>query len=171
MRLDMETQLQVEAEPQAQQPAQASTPARAWSLPTRLAFRFGFVYLVLYGFPGPLGFLPGADWIFGWYVTATQKLVIWTGAHVLHLGQPVQYVPTGSGDTLHNYIENLLILAIAVVAMLVWSVLDRKRREYTYLYQWLRFYVRLVLGATLLCYGAAKVIKSQFPNPFLARYS
>jgi uncharacterized membrane protein YphA (DoxX/SURF4 family) len=169
MRLDMETQLQVEAEPQAQQPAQASTPARAWSLPTRLAFRFGFVYLVLYGFPGPLGFLPGADWIFGWYVTATQKLVIWTGAHVLHLGQPVQYVPTGSGDTLHNYIENLLILAIAVVAMLVWSVLDRKRREYTYLYQWLRFYVRLVLGATLLSYGAAKVIKSQFPNPFLAR--
>jgi uncharacterized membrane protein YphA (DoxX/SURF4 family) len=29
--------------------------------------------------------------------------------------------------------------------------------------------VRLVLGATLLSYGAAKVIKSQFPNPFLAR--
>ncbi|HEX7288500.1 MAG TPA: hypothetical protein VF532_20115, partial [Candidatus Angelobacter sp.] len=121
----METQLQVEAEPQAQQPAQAPAPAKAWSLPTRLAFRFGFVYLVLYSFPGPLAFLPGADSVFGWYFTATQKVVIFAGAHVLHLGQPVQYVPTGSGDTMHDYIQNLLILVIAGIGMVVWSVLDR----------------------------------------------
>lgn len=156
-------------EQQVQEAATVLPSSPAWSLPTRLAFRFGFVYLVLYSFPGPLVFIPGVSSLFGWYENLSKKLVIWTGAHVLHLSQPVQYNLTGSGDTLHDYIQNLLVLAIAVVAMLVWSVLDRKRREYNYLHQWLRFYVRLVLGATLLNYGAYKVIKSQFPNPFLGR--
>ncbi len=170
----MQPRLQAEAltttEARSQEAAAtASQPSAAWFLGTRLAFRFGFVYLVLYSFPGPLVFVPGVSSLFGWYETLAKKLVIWTGAHVLHPSQLVQYNFTGSGDTLHDYIQNLLILVIAVVGMLVWSVLDRKRREYNYLHEWLRFYVRLVLGATLLSYGAYKVIKSQFPHPFLGR--
>ena len=36
-------------------------------------------------------------------------------------------------------------------------------------YHWLRLYVRLYLGATMIGYGAAKVIQSQFPAPNLSR--
>ena len=168
------TQLHEEAGTQSEQIAagqEKPTPQAgpAWSLPMRLGFRFAFVYLVLYSFPGPLEFIPGVGSLFGWYFAAWKKIVIWTGAHVLHLSRPVPYNFTGSGDTLHDYIQNLLIVVIAVVGMLVWSALDRKRLEYRYLHRWLRFYVRLVLGAILLSYGAAKVIKSQFPYPFLSR--
>jgi uncharacterized membrane protein YphA (DoxX/SURF4 family) len=157
--------VQAAADPEKPSPR----PGPAWSLPMRLGFRFAFVYLVLYSFPGPLALIPGVSSLFGGYELLEKKLVIWTGAHVLHLSQPVQYQLTGSGDTLHDYIQNLLTIVIAVAAMLVWSALDRKRREYRYLHQWLRLYVRLVLGATLLTYGAYKVIKSQFPYPFLGR--
>jgi uncharacterized membrane protein YphA (DoxX/SURF4 family) len=149
--------------------ARAPEPEPCWSLPRRLAFRFGFVYYGLYCFPSPLNVVPKADAIFGWWDKLWQKLVIWTGAHILHLSQPVQYNPTGSGDTMHDYIQNMLMLVFALAATGIWSVLDRKRGNYTYLHEWLRLYVRLFLGATLLGYGAFKVIKSQFPYPYLSR--
>jgi uncharacterized membrane protein YphA (DoxX/SURF4 family) len=81
----------------------------------------------------------------------------------------MQFAFTGSGDTTYNYVLNLLTLVYAVAATLLWTALDRKRQNYAYLHQWLRLFVRLVLGVTLLSYGASKVIKSQFPDPFLWR--
>jgi len=167
-------QAQVQAEAQAAgnsgaAPARAPELEASWSLARRLAFRFGVVYLGLYCFPSALGFIPKADVIFGWWDKLWHKPVIWTGAHILHLSQPVQYNFTGSGDTMHDYIQNMLILVFAFAATVAWSVLDRKRRNYTYLHEWLRLYVRLFLGATLLGYGAFKVIKAQFAYPYLSR--
>ncbi|HJT52216.1 MAG TPA: hypothetical protein VJ848_00090 [Candidatus Angelobacter sp.] len=150
-------------------PAPAAEQVASWSLTRKLAFRFGFVYFGLYCFPSPLNVIPKADIIFGWWDKLWQKLVIWTGAHILHLSQPVQYPLTGSGDTMHDYIQNMLFLVFAFAATLLWSFLDRKRRNYIYLHEWLRLYVRLFLGATLLGYGAYKVIKSQFSYPYLSR--
>lgn len=145
----------------------AETQPAPWSLPMRLGFRFAFIYFVLYSFPGPLSAIPGVSSLFAWYDKLSRWLVIWTGAHILHLSHPVQYNLTGSGDTLHAYIYNMLMLIFAAVGMLIWSALDHRRKEYRYLHEWLRFYVRLWLGATLLGYGAFKVIKSQFPHLFL----
>jgi uncharacterized membrane protein YphA (DoxX/SURF4 family) len=148
-------------------PEQKQQPS--WPLRKRLGFRFAFTYLLLYCFPSPLSSLPRASSLFDWYDKIWQKMVIFTGAHVLHLAQPVIYQPTGSGDTLHDFIQNGLFLALAIAATLVWSVLDRKRENYVYLHQWLRLYLRIYLGATLISYGSFKVIKSQFPYPYLSR--
>jgi hypothetical protein len=172
---EMQQQLeQLSAQGTAAAAVQAGTKSmpqleKRWNLALRIGFRFAFAYLILYSFPFPLTEIPGVSYLFRWYSPMWQKMVIWTGAHVLHLSQPVQYAFTGSGDTTYSYIQNLLVLVYAVVAMLLWSVLDRKRKNYVYLQQWLWLYVRLVLGVTLLSYGAAKVIKSQFPDPFLWR--
>jgi uncharacterized membrane protein YphA (DoxX/SURF4 family) len=155
------------ADLQAEIAAQQKPSTPEWSLPARIAFRFAFVYFVLYSFPGPLGVIPGVGSLFGWYEKLSKAVVIWTGAHILHLSQPVQYNFTGSGDTVHDYIQNMLIFIIAAVGMVIWSVLDRRRREYRYMHEWLRFYMRLWLGATLIGYGAFKVIKAQFPHLFL----
>lgn len=141
---------------------------KEWSLLTCMAFRFGFAYLVLYSFPGPLVLIPGANGIFGWYGLLWKMAARWTGAHVLHLSPPAHPNLNGS-DTLQQYVQNLQIVVLSTAAMLAWSALDRKRREYARLHQWLRLYVRLVLGSALLAFGAAKVIKTQFPDPFLWR--
>jgi len=167
----MQPQTQIEATTVSESQIEQQEPhaREAWSFSRLTGFRFAFAYLVLYCLPSPLSFIPGVSSLFGWYDKLWQKLVIWTGAHILHLSQPVQYPTTGSGDTMHDYIQNMLMVVFALAATAIWSVLDRKRRDYSYLHAWLRLYVRLFLGATLLGYGAFKVIKSQFPYPYLSR--
>jgi hypothetical protein len=138
-----------------------------WSFTLRLSFRFAFTYLVLYSFPYPLTAIPGVTFLSKWHTTLWNNIVVWTGTHVLHLTQPIQIALNGSGDRTYDYVQISLILVFALAAMLLWSLLDRKRKNYIYLHQWLRVYVRLVLGATLLSYGTSKVIKTQFPDPSL----
>lgn len=84
-------------------------------------------------------------------------------AHILHLAKPITIFSNGSGDTTYDYVKVLCFFLIALAATAVWTVLDRRRQNYTELNQWFRFYVRLTLGATLLSYGGYKVIPSQFP--------
>ena len=51
---------------------------------------------------------------------------------------------------------------------LVWSVADRKRPNYERLYDWFRLYLRMVLAAIMIPYGAAKLFQAQFPAPSLS---
>jgi len=52
-------------------------------------------------------------------------------------------------------------VTIAVIAAMVWSLLDRRRPNYT-LYAWLRLLVRYALAFTMLSYGFAKIYPLQF---------
>lgn len=156
-------------EPQLSENVAPAAPAADWSFAQRAAFRFGFAYWILYSFPQPLIFIPYVDKLFGWYEPVWQRLIVWTGQHVFHLAKRIEFPPTGSGDTMSQFIRNFLVLVFAAVAMVVWSLLDRRRENYRRSHEWLRLFVRLVLGATLLSYGAAKVIKTQFPDPGLFR--
>jgi len=156
-----------------------------WSLSARVLFRFAFVYLILYCWPygGKVnlfaaipGFLFGAANEYA-FVALTQlmeapwrALCPWVAVHVFHLhGAVTQYHPTGSGDTT---LDNLLLFCIAVIAAfgaMVWSILDRRRPNYTTLYAWLRLLVRFTLAFTMLSYGFAKVYPLQIAPPTLPR--
>jgi uncharacterized membrane protein YphA (DoxX/SURF4 family) len=146
-----------------------------WSLLHRAFFRFLFSYFLLYALPSTgrvslLSDIPGASWIAEKYVSLWHALCPWAGSHFFHLsGRPVTYVPTGSGDTTLDYIENLLFLFVALAAALVWSALDRKRRDYRGLEAWLRLLIRYTLAFTLFGYGFAKVFPLQFRTPGLLR--
>jgi uncharacterized membrane protein YphA (DoxX/SURF4 family) len=157
-------------------PAAAATPA--WSLAQRIAFRFVFCYLLLYNLPFPLDlldFLPipglgaGLGAVFTAYFKFWDTVVLWTGAHVLHLAHPVQILrgKTGSGDTTYDWVQLLCFAALAALATLLWTLATPrgKAREHRRLHEWLRIDVRYALGTTLLGYGMAKVIKTQFPFP------
>jgi hypothetical protein len=131
----------------------ASEPAE-WRPATRVAFRFAFAYTALFIAPlGPLG------------LTALAKLV---ARHVFGVAGPIPTAGNGSGDRLIDWVTNLCILVLAVVATVVWSALDR-RREYSLLHDRLRVVLRYGLGVTMCTYGAAKVFQSQFPAPSLER--
>jgi uncharacterized membrane protein YphA (DoxX/SURF4 family) len=149
------------------QAAPSSGPAR-WHWATRTGFRFFFAFFIVFWFPSPLYYIPGTGKIFGWYYNMSQAAVLWVGKHLLRLSQPVSVVGTGSGDKAYDYIHMLCCLTLGVIATVVWSALDRKRLEYQKVYPWLRLYVRVILGITFLSYGAAKVIKTQFPPLFLS---
>ncbi|HXO42926.1 MAG TPA: hypothetical protein VN999_15865 [Thermoanaerobaculia bacterium] len=159
------------ASPALAGPVPAAAAAPAWSLAQRIAFRFVFCYLLLYNLPFPLYLLPipGLGAVFMAYRKFWDTVVLWTGAHVLHLAHPIQNLrgKTGSGDTTYDWVKLLCFAAFAAVATLAWTLatLRGKAREHRRLHEWLRIYVRYALGTILLSYGWAKVIKNQFPFP------
>ncbi|WP_328403854.1 DoxX family protein [Nocardia sp. NBC_00403] len=146
-----------------------------WTAATRIAFRLSFVYFGLFcalfpqipfvftglfakdlsedtamGLWGPLG--PIFEW--------TGRLIFGTDV-VLH-----KY--SGSGDQRFIWAFVFSLLAVAVVATAIWTVLDRHRPNYRILNAWFLLAVRLCLGGQLLWYGVAKMIPTQMPEPSLA---
>lgn len=142
-----------------------NTEPAYWSVPKKVALRFAFIFFLLYVFLESNGVIPETHLGQTLYVEPVQKIVIWMGAHLLHLAKPVEYNQTGSGDTLHDYITYLFILIVAVVGALIWSVVDRKARNYNKLFYWLTVIVRYYLAITMVSYGLIKIIKLQFPGP------
>lgn len=140
----------------------------AWSPLRRILFRWYFSYFVLYWFPYPLSEFPGVSRLVGMYDRAWHVLVRWVGAHVFHAKISI-LLHTGSGDTSYKYLRVLCYIAIAIVATLVWSALDRRRRNYVRLHAWLRIYLRYCVATAMVFYGALKVINDQFPGPPLWR--
>jgi uncharacterized membrane protein YphA (DoxX/SURF4 family) len=160
----------VEAQPKANRPKpepiqfHANPEPAEWSLATRIGFRFAFLYFVLYNLPFPLNSVP---FVATKYEGLWNKIVPWAGGHFLGLN--ITVFPNGSGDTTFNYVQVLLFLLLATLGTLAWSLLDRARADYKKLDQWLRLYLRLALGATLIMYGSVKVIQAQMPPPPLSR--
>jgi len=161
-------------QPQQEAPVVSARSLPHWSLPTRIGFRFAFSYFLLWLAPGAVGALglqervistPFRDiWVSMWH-----RVVPWAGANVLHLHGSFAEVANGSGDELYDYVLILCIAVLAAVVTVVWSLLDRKRTEYRQLYQWLRLFMRLTVGAAMIGYGLKKVFWSQFPEPPLAK--
>jgi hypothetical protein len=139
-----------------------ATPTE-WHPITRVAFRFAFSYLVLYSLitmSNVEEHLPYERW--------SHSIVPWVGQHILHLGKPITYFVSGSGDKTSDWVLLLCHLAISVIAAILWSAFDR-RKEYARLNEWLRVLLRYSVAWTMVAYGSAKVVKLQFADPSLGR--
>src|SRR5215510_6691673 len=84
-----------------------AAPERAvqWSLAKRVGFRFAFAYILLYTFPGPIDELRGTDVVSSAYASIWRPVVPWVGANVLHLANPINMRPSGSGDRMFNWVD------------------------------------------------------------------
>jgi hypothetical protein len=162
-------------------------------LAQRVAFRFAFVYLVLYILPFPIDQLdslittsreivtgeeadPEQPSLISQYVTTPYRdfwdeVVLWTGRHVF--GVEIQHRPAGSGDTTWNYVQVFDFAVISGALTLLWTLAAgvwwrarcRSHLGYPRLHEWLRVYVRFYLAAMMIVYGSGKVIPVQFPYP------
>lgn len=145
-------------------------PSVVWPPWKRIGFRFLAAYFLLYTFPFPLDSIPwlggklseGVGWLW-------QQVAVWTGHTVFGIEGEIFVGQTGSGDTTVDYLKLLLMVALALVATLVWSLVDRRRTAYPRAARWLVVGCRFFLGLVLLVYGFAKVIPTQFSTPSLAR--
>lgn len=160
--------------PQLQREEVVSTDTKHWSLATRIAFRFVFVYYLLYISPGPVGALspyhPANELERNVFVWAWHQVVPWVGINVLHFSSAqLAEVPNGSGDELYDYVLILCLLVTAVLITAIWSWLDRKRPNYQTLHQWLRLLMRMTVAWSMLGYGIKKLVGAQFTPPRLAK--
>ena len=142
-----------------------------WPPLLRVAFRFCvtfFAFTTPYLAVGHFGVLvslvapfvvPIAEWIqFG----PAGLMTAYEWVTRLLFGADVWY-PTIAG--FRAYL--ITALAVAAAGTLVWTALDRRRRDYRRAHGWLRVYLRYLLAAVMLLYGMGKVIPAQFPEPTL----
>lgn len=136
---------------------------QAWSLAKLIGFRFGLIYLVLYGVPGVIVEIPLLGPLAEAYEAVWLRVVTLVGS-VLGADVPVPQA-SGSGDQLASYLEIVALVLVAGLGTIVWSLADRKRAAYPRLAELLHIYLRYLLAFTMFMYGSVKVLKSQFPAP------
>src|ERR1051326_3756701 len=133
-----------------------------WNPSTRLAFRFAFVYFGLYSVVSHLivylfvlpGILPGQG-----IGTSGLLFDITSWAAVLVFGITGLLVFVGnSRDTNFFWVQLFIVFVAAVVAAGLWSVLDRRHKNYSELHKWFRVFIRFALAAQMLYFGMVKVI-------------
>ena len=110
-------------------------PQQHWHPLTRTAFRFAFVYFLLFNLPFPLNAVPYVDKAAEFYNSFWNWIVPRLARAVFHT--EVSSVFNGSGDRTFDYIWVACLLLISLVIMVIWTLLDRKRLSYPTLYRWL----------------------------------
>jgi len=144
-----------------------STAAPPWGWLQLILFRCLVLYVVMFTF-SHLFIAPIGEEIMTIWEKPWDSFVPWVGLHVFGI-EEMTARPQGSGDTTYNYVQIFAMLLIALVGGLVWSAIERRRRNYdTYAYGF-SVYLRYYLAFVMFYYGIAKVIKIQFPFPFLDR--
>lgn len=153
------------------QPASEADEKLHWSLSTRIAFRFCFVYFGLFCLLtqvlGRLIPLPSVDLPNPSTLWPIRQIVFWTAAHVFHVSQPLVYQATGSVDKTYDWVLQFCFLVIALLATAVWSVVDRRRANYATAYKWFRLFLRFCLAGQMLGYGFVKAVPLQMSFPRL----
>jgi hypothetical protein len=139
----------------------------SWHVGTKVIFRFGFLYFLLYIFPFPFGWIPFTQVIQALYYQAWLAPVNWVGANILSISYEITILPNGSGDTTYNYVLVFIFIVIAIAGTILWTIFDSKRNDYEKFWYWFVITLRYYLGIVLLSYGFVKVIQTQFPAPSL----
>ena len=138
-----------------------------WSKLKLIGFRFIFTYLVFYNFPEPLGSLKFLSFITKPYDEFWKVICVWVGKVIF--SQEITYQFNGSGDTTYDYILLFCYFCLSLIITIIWTLFERKRFNYSRLFQYLSVYVKYVVALTMITYGSRKIIQSQFPAPWLER--
>ncbi len=161
------------ASPTQPDQAQPTPQIPHWSLATRVAFRFCFVYFGLYCLitqvlgglipTSPSISIPNLDSFW-----PMRQIIFWTAAHIFRVAHALVYLGSGSGDKTFDWVEAFCLLVFAALAAGMWSALDRRRENYVTLYKWFRLFIRFAVAGQMLAYGFAKIIPAQMSFPYLS---
>jgi hypothetical protein len=144
----------------------------SWTFIQKMLFRFFFIYFILYTSPwDPLGIIPGFDYLLDRYNDAFNWAVIKTNEHFYRVFgvKHVEPVYNGSGDTSFAWAANYFLLVVAAIGMIVWSVIDRKRKSYRQLNYLLCLFIRYSLALIAFGYGIQKVFGLQMFFPLTSQ--
>jgi uncharacterized membrane protein YphA (DoxX/SURF4 family) len=158
-------------------------PQVPWTIMQKFFFRFFCCFFLLYVFPFPVNSVPFVSeltdinekftaWyntIFDAYTNMWHAIIVWVAKSVLHLSYPITVFSNGSGDTSYDYILLFTMFFLALLATVIWTLLEKKRENYRTAYYWLRVLVRYFLITNMLSYGFSKVFHVQMSFPYLSQ--
>ena len=153
------------AQPTSGIAAAAAPPSGLWPVWQRILFRLFFVYLMLQLAPWNWLFvIPGAGYLLEYVQKGINWAVYAANDHLFH--QYDKLVPlNGSGDTSFAWTQMWLYMTVALVACVVWSVVDWRRPDYRRLNYWLRLALRFYIASAALSYGIIKIFALQMLFP------
>jgi len=149
----------------------SATLTGPWAWWQRIIFRFFFLFYCI--FLGPwslLGVIPGTDFIVRYYYIALRAVVVFFNEHLFHIAPNTQ-TPNGNGDYPEQWMEVSLSLTLAIAGTLIWSILDRKRKNYTVLNYWFCLGIRYFLILMGFSYGIIKLFCLQMPFPSISQFA
>ncbi len=137
-------------------PLQPADGYAGWKNYERILFRMGFIFFLLMCIP-----------VEPWYTNFFA--IDWTNLHYRDLYVTGRFLPKYI-DTQHlswmrGYQTMALIALIAVAGGGIWTLLDRRRKQYTVLYYWLRTLVRYRAAIYMIVWGLIKIFPVQCPYP------
>jgi hypothetical protein len=149
-----------------------------WSAATRVAFRFVFCYAMQYALFCDHRTLFCRIPHFGPMVQDKVALLYllpaqWLGQHLFHLTGAAAVIHSSAfADRALDWIAAGIMLALALVATLVWTVVDENRAArplaYPMLFGWLRWTLRMTIVISIVWYASIKVFPIQIESPSLA---
>ena len=122
-----------------------------WATVKKVAFRITFVFFVLFCIP------TDPDWY------SHLFKIDWTNLHSRDLYDIAHIAPhfvSSSPDARWGwggFITWVWVLVISIGIAIVWTLLDRKRREYVVLYYWLRTLVRYRAALGIIGFSFEKI--------------
>jgi uncharacterized membrane protein YphA (DoxX/SURF4 family) len=164
---------QAQLQPVLAEPLVVSLEPTRWSLNSRIAFRFCFIYFGLLCLTtqilGSMLPIPKIDIPDLGVVPPVRAVVFWVAAHIFHAKLPLVYSGSGSGDKTFDWVLAFCTLVVATIGTIAWSILDGKRENYIALHKWFRVFLRFALASQMFTYGMAKAVPLQMPFPYLTK--
>ncbi len=140
-----------------------------WSVPTKIGFRFSFIFILLFIFIMNNGAFPLFQYISKPITSLIEQFTPWFAKNVLHYKYDYSIYINGSGDTSYAWITLLILFLVAIIGTLIWTLADKDRKNYRIPYYWLTMFIRYYIAFMLINYGIAKLVHGQMPPPGLER--
>jgi hypothetical protein len=99
-----------------------------------------------------------------YYHHLTDELVIQSNKYIFKQYREL-VMPNGSGDTSYSWISLYLWLLISLLACVVWTLIDKKNKNYNRIAYWFRISLRYYVIAVCSWYGIDKLLLLQMPFP------
>ena len=132
------------------------------------AFRFFFIYFLITITPWFWYYpIPGIPFLYKIYSKGEAWIVELFNKHLLHVKDQLNMEGYGSGDTSYAWASFYTFLILAALGALIWTLIDRKRKEYVLLDFILKNIVRYNVAMAAFGYGIIKVFALQMPEPNL----
>ncbi len=140
-----------------------------WSAFRKLDFRFSFVFIFSFILVFNNGTYPLYGYISMPLTRLMQRFVPWFSENILCYSYDHSVFINGSGDTSYAWVSLLILFLIALISAVIWSILDRKRTNYTFLLYWLTTAIRYYVAFMLINYGMIKIFHMQMQPPRLTQ--
>lgn len=132
----------------------------------KFALRFAVIYWGAYGLPSMLAVIPWVGMPLSHWYSVAKTFVAQKMASDLFALPGKLVPPNGSGDTTYSYLTMLATFAMAIAGASLWSLIARRKTDYSIARDLLRSYLRWVLALAALGYGLAKVTLDAGGNQF-----